>query len=244
VPGAGSYDEGMPQSLEIYDQMDWWNPRHSLLRMAALKFNYFHEKIGRLDGLNVLDVGCGGGLLAEEFAKRGANVTGIDLSEKALQVARGHAAASGLRIRYQRGTAEEIPVGDGQFDAVVCADCLEHVDNLEQVIGQIARVLKTGGAFCYDTFNRNFLSKVLIAWLLDRRLRREYRRLNVSERAYAVHDWHKFIKPEELTVTMARRGLVSREIIGIRPAFYNGGFGLKVGGNPRVAYIGYATKQG
>jgi 2-polyprenyl-6-hydroxyphenyl methylase/3-demethylubiquinone-9 3-methyltransferase len=232
------------QSLEIYNQMDWWNPRHSLLRMAALKFNYFHEKIGRLDGLSVLDVGCSGGILAEEFAKRGANVTGIDLSEKALQVARDHAAAGGLRIRYQRGTAEEIPVADGQFDVVVCADCLEHVDDLEQVIGQIARVLKGGGAFCYDTFNRSFLSKVLIAWLLDRRLRREYRSLNVSERAYAVHDWHKFIKPEELTVIMARHGLVSREIVGIKSGFRNGGFGLKIEGNPNVAYIGHATKQG
>ena len=234
----------MVQSLEIYDQMDWWNPRHSLLRMAALKFNYFHEKIGCLDGLSLLDMGCGGGILAEEFARRGANVTGIDLSDKALQVARDHAAAGGLRIRYQRGTAEEIPVADGQFDVVVCADCLEHVHDLEQVIGQIARVLKGGGAFCYDTFNRRFLSKVLIAWLLDRRLRREYRSLNVSERAYAVHDWHKFIKPEELCVTMTRHGLVSREMVGIRPAFYNGGFGLKVGGNPKVAYVGHARKQG
>jgi 2-polyprenyl-6-hydroxyphenyl methylase/3-demethylubiquinone-9 3-methyltransferase len=234
----------MDQSLEIYNQMDWWNPRHSLLRMAALKFNYFHEKIGRLDGLSVLDVGCGGGIIAEELAKRGANVTGIDLSERALQIARDHAATSGLRIRYQLGKAEELPVADGHFDAVVCADCLEHVDDVGHVIGQISRVLKAGGAFCYDTFNRNLLSKVLIAWLLDRRLRREYRSLNVSEQAYAVHDWHKFIKPQELTLLMARHGLVSREIEGIRPVgFRDGGFELKIGGNPKVAYIGHATKQ-
>src|SRR5664279_2999970 len=125
----------MEQSLAIYSQMDWWNPRHSLLRMAALKFDYFHAKIGRLDGLSVLDVGCGGGILAEELAKRGAHVTGIDLSDRALQTARDHAAASGLHIRYELGKAEALPVGDGQFDVVVCADCLEHVDDLEQVIG-------------------------------------------------------------------------------------------------------------
>jgi 2-polyprenyl-6-hydroxyphenyl methylase/3-demethylubiquinone-9 3-methyltransferase len=234
----------MEQNLEIYDQMDWWNPRHSLLRMAAMKFNYFQEKIGRLDGLSVLDVGCGGGILAEALAKSGANVTGIDPSERALQIARDHAAASGLRIRYERWKAEELPAGDAQFDAVVCADCLEHVDDLEQVIGQIARVLKGGGTFCYDTFNRNLLSRVLIAWLLDRRLRREYRSLNVSEQAYAIHDWHKFIKPRELTRMMSQRGLVSRAIEGIKPVgFRDGGFELKVGGNPLVAYIGYATKQ-
>jgi len=234
----------MEQSLEIYDQMDWWNPRHSLLRMAALKFNYFHSKIGRLDGLSILDVGCGGGILAEEFAKTGANVTGIDPSERALQIARDHAVANGLHIRYERGKAEALPVGDGQWDAVVCADCLEHVDDLAQVIGQIARVLKGGGVFCYDTFNRNLLSRVMIAWLLDRRLRREYRSLNVSEQAYAVHDWHKFIRPRELILMMSRRGLVSRAIEGIKPVgFRDGGFELKVGGSPLVAYIGYATKQ-
>ena len=234
----------MKQSLEIYNQMDWWNPRHSLLRMAALKFNYFQAKLGRLDGLSVLDVGCGGGILAEEFAKRGANVTGIDLSERALQTARDHAATNTLRICYELGKAEDLPVGNGQFDAVVCADCLEHVDDLEQVIGQIARVLKGGGTFCYDTFNRNLLSRVLIAWLLDRRLRREYRNLNVSEQVYAIHDWHKFIKPEELTLTMAQHGLVSRAIEGIKPVgFRDGGFELKIGGNPLIAYIGYATKR-
>jgi len=136
-------------------------------------------------------------------------------------------------------------VGDGQFDAVVCADCLEHVDDLSHVIGQIARVLKAGGAFCYDTFNRNLLSRVLIAWLLDRRLRREYRTLNVSKQAYAVHDWHKFIKPEELTLMMVRHGLIRRELEGIKPVgFRAGSFDLKVGGRPLVAYMGYATKQG
>ena len=66
----------------------------------------------------------------------------------------------------------------------------------------------------------------------------------MSENAYAVHDWHKFIKPQELTLLMARHGLVSREIEGIRPAGFRHGFALKVGGKPKVAYIGYATKQG
>jgi len=233
----------MDQSLEIYNQMDWWNPRHSLLQMAAVKFNYFHEKIGRVEGASILDVGCGGGLVSEEFAKRGARVTGIDLSEKALQAARGHAAAGGLRIRYELGRAEELPVGDGLFDAVVCADCLEHVDDLERVIGQVSRVLRDGGTFCYDTVNRTLLSKVLVAWIVDPILRREYRSLNVSERAYAVHDWNKFIKPEELAELMARHGLANRETKGMQFAgFRKGGFKTKVGGKPRIAYIGYAIK--
>jgi 2-polyprenyl-6-hydroxyphenyl methylase/3-demethylubiquinone-9 3-methyltransferase len=232
------------QSLAIYDQMDWWNPRHSLLQMATVKFDYFHEKIGRLEGTSILDVGCGGGLLAEEFAKRGADVTGVDLSENALETAREHAAAGGLRIRYEIGTAEDLPVGDRLFDAVVCADCLEHVDDLDRVIGQVSKVLKNGGAFCYDTVNRNLLSKLLVVWIVDPLLRQEYRILNVSEKAYAVHDWNKFIKPEELTELMARHGLANRETKGIQFAgFRKGGFKAKVAGSPRIAYVGYAAKE-
>jgi len=137
----------MAQDLELYDQIDWWNPRHSLLRQAPVKFDYFREKIGRLEGLRILDVGCGGGILSEEFAKHGAEVTGIDLSEAALQAARDHAAAGKLRIRHERAQAEELAHDDESFDAVVCADCLEHVADLERVIGEISRVLKRGGVF-------------------------------------------------------------------------------------------------
>jgi len=234
----------MDQSLTIYDSMDWWNPSHSLLRMASVKFGYFQDKIGRLEGARILDVGCGGGLLAEEFAKRGADVTGIDRSEKALQTARDHAAAGGLRIRYEVGRAEDLPVGDGLFDAVVCADCLEHVDDLERVIGQIARVLREGGTFCYDTINRNLLSKIIVRWIVDPILRREYRRLNVSEKAYAVHDWNKFVRPGELAGLMEQQGLVNRETRGLTFAgFRRGGFKTRVGGSPAVAYVGYATKR-
>ncbi len=234
----------MAQSLEIYDQMDWWNPRHSLLQNATFKFEYFHEKIGRLEGAHILDLGCGGGILAEEFAKRGAHVAGIDLSVTALRTARDHATAGGLQIRYEVGKAEDLPLDGGLFDAVVCADCLEHVDDLERVVGEVGRVLKDGGVFCFDTFNRNFLSKVLIAWLLERRLRREYRGLNVTERDYAVHDWKRFIKPEELTEMLTRHGLFTGEMKGIQfGGFSKGGFKLKIGGNPKIAYIGYATKR-
>ena len=70
----------MEQCLELYNQVDWWNPKHSLLQIVPVKFHYFNNKIGSLKGLNVLDIGCGGGLVSEEFAKQGAEVTGIDVS--------------------------------------------------------------------------------------------------------------------------------------------------------------------
>ena len=81
----------MQQNLEIYNQLDWWNPKHSLKQMVPIKFNYFSNKIGNLKNLKILDIGCGGGLLSEEFAKKGAEVTGINISEKSLEIAKKHA---------------------------------------------------------------------------------------------------------------------------------------------------------
>ncbi len=235
----------MSQSLEIYDQMDWWNPRHSLLRMAPMKFIYFHEKIGSLEGLKILDIGCGGGLMAEEFARRGAVVTGIDLSEKALVIAGKHARASGLKIRYETGRAEALPCGSGDYDVVIGADCLEHVDDLKKAVGEVSRVLREGGVFCYDTINRNLFSRIIVVGIVDPILRREYKRLNVSTKAYSVHDWKRFIRPAELTALMAQKGLANRETKGIRFAgFHKGGFKSRVGGKPAIAYIGYAIKRG
>lgn len=178
----------MKNNNEVYDQMDWWHPKHSLLKMVPVKFDYFRGAIGNLKGLKILDLGCGGGLLSEEFAKNGAVVTGLDISENSINVASEHAHINNLVIDYKVGSAENIPASDNEFDVVICADCLEHVDNLEHVIYEVSRVLKKEGLFCYDTFNRNFLSKVLAVWFLERILKWQYRSLNVSSKNYAVHE--------------------------------------------------------
>ncbi len=234
-----------PATPDLFGQVDWWNPRHSLLQNVGFKLDWFHQQIGPLPGRRVLDVGCGGGLVAEALARRGAEVTGVDLSEGALAVARDHAAASGLRIRYDAGRAEALPYADGAFDAVICADCLEHVEDLEAVVAEVARVLAPGGTFCFDTFNRTFLSRVLVTWLVERRLRREYRSLGVSTPGAAVHEWRKFVKPAELTAMMTRHGLVPGELAGIRLArLRKDGFELAVGGGTKVGYLGCGRREG
>jgi 2-polyprenyl-6-hydroxyphenyl methylase/3-demethylubiquinone-9 3-methyltransferase len=233
----------MKQSLKFYDELDWWDPRHSLLQMAPCKFDYFQEKIGPLEGLKILDVGCGGGLIAEEFAKRGADVVGIDLSEQSLQKAREHAAANGLRIRYERGKAEELPVGDGLFDAVICADCLEHVDDLDAVIRRVSRALRIGGFFCYDTINRSLLSIIAVAWIGNIVLRREQRRLKVTNTGH-THDWRKFIKPKELAAVLARYGLVNVESCNLLSRIANkDGKTPRIAQGPKILYGGYAVKK-
>ncbi|MCK5283040.1 MAG: 3-demethylubiquinone-9 3-O-methyltransferase [Nanoarchaeota archaeon] len=235
----------MKQSLKIYDEVDWWNPKHSLQQMVPIKFDYFKEKVGNLKGLKILDLGCGGGLLSEEFAKGGAKVTGIDISENSLKIAETHASKNNLIIAYKKGYAENIPVNDNTFDAVICADCLEHVDNLEKVISEISRVLKNNGIFCYDTINRTFLSKFAAYWIANKILRWQNKHLNVSEKNYAVHDWNRFIKPAELYQSMKRYALKNIEIKGIQFAgIKNGSFKAKIGKNTKIAYIGYAQKIG
>ncbi len=146
----------MPVDNELYDQLAWtWWDEHEILNALRIllnpgRFGYFVEvlvdrlKIDPKDN-QVLDVGCGGGLLAEEFARLGCHVTGIDPSEPSLAVARAHALQEGLAIEYREGVGESLPFADACFDLVYCCDVLEHVNNLEAVISEIARVLKKDG---------------------------------------------------------------------------------------------------
>ena len=234
----------MKENLEIYNQVDWWSSKHSLRQMVPIKFGYFSKQIRNLKGLSILDVGCGGGLLSEEFAKSGAEVTGIDISENSLKIARTHAVENDLTINYKSGYAENIPANDNTFDVVICADCIEHVNNLEKVISEVSRVLKDSGIFCYDTINRTFLSKIVADWIANKVLRWQNKHLNVSEKNYVIHDWNKFIKPVELYKLMNKYNLKNTEIKGIQFAgIKKGSFKAKIGEHTKIAYIGYAQKE-
>lgn len=198
----------------------WWDDEvggFSSIRffINPIRFGYFNRVISRShfatnSVASVLDVGCGGGFLAEEFAREGLRVTGIDPAPESINAARLHASESGLDIVYEIGSGESLPFEQGSFDIVACCDVLEHVNSVEQVIGEIARVLTPGGLFFYDTVNRTLKSKlgvikVMQVWPWTAFVPRN------------AHVWNQFIRPSELIALFQQHGLDNRDMRGISP---------------------------
>ena len=208
----------MQVNNEIYQTYghDWWSEDAAIdvvsLRycMNPVRYGYFKRRLQELSlpGKTVLDVGCGGGFLTEEFARDGFDVTGIDPASHSLEAARKHAADNNLEIDYREGKGESLPFPDGSFDIVACCDVLEHVDDPGPVIGEVARTLKPGGAFCYDTVNRTWLSKLALIKVSQDWSFTGWTQPN-------VHVWEKFIKPAELVAMLNRFNFENRELRGI-----------------------------
>jgi 2-polyprenyl-6-hydroxyphenyl methylase/3-demethylubiquinone-9 3-methyltransferase len=227
--------------LTLYDAYakSWWDPKDKFFALRQLnipRFEYFDRFVSQWKGVRVLDVGCGGGFTAELLASRGAIVSGIDQSHLLIEAARIHSKTKGYDIDYRDGVGEKLPFADGSFDAVVCVDVLEHVDSVEQVVSEIARVLKPGGVFLFDTINRTFKSKFVMIWLLENILR---------EIPRGVHDWNKFIKPEELTPVLSSSGFVNAKISGLQikgKDKKSGRFKTSFSPDKSLMYIGVTTK--
>ena len=187
----------------------WWDPNSEfkpLHDINPLRLGWIDSQIS-LAGKRILDVGCGGGLLSEGMAIFGADVTGIDLSEKPLAVARLHLLESGQKVDYRKiaveQLADEMP---GAFDAVTCLEMLEHVPNPSSVIAACARLVKPGGQVFFSTLNRNaksYLFAVIGAEYVMKMLPK------------GTHDYAKFIKPSELARWAKMAGLEPEELIGM-----------------------------
>ncbi|MCK7549477.1 bifunctional 2-polyprenyl-6-hydroxyphenol methylase/3-demethylubiquinol 3-O-methyltransferase UbiG [Marinobacter koreensis] len=189
----------------------WWDPSSEfkpLHDINPLRLNYIDERVS-LAGKKVLDVGCGGGLLSEGMAQRGAHVTGIDMGEAPLSVARLHGLESGISVDYRQITVEELardPEQAGQYDVVTCLEMLEHVPDPASVLKSCAAMLKPGGHLFVSTINRNpksFLFAIVGA---------EYV-LNMLPKG--THEWKKFIRPSEMSDFLRQAGLDVRELTGM-----------------------------
>jgi 2-polyprenyl-6-hydroxyphenyl methylase/3-demethylubiquinone-9 3-methyltransferase len=187
----------------------WWDP-HSEFKplhdINPLRLKWINDRIG-LSGKKVLDVGCGGGILSESMAALGAQVTGIDMGEAPLAVARLHLKESGLKVDYRRVSAEEIArERAAEFDVVTCLEMLEHVPDPSSVVKACMQLVKPGGQVFFSTINRNPKS-----WLFAI-VGAEYI-LNLLPRG--THEYLKFIRPSELDRMCRAAGLTVREITGM-----------------------------
>jgi len=187
----------------------WWDPQgefRPLHEINPLRLEWIDRHAG-LSGKSVLDVGCGGGILAEAMARRGARVTGIDLSEKALRVAQLHLHESGLDVRYESVATDELAArAPASFDVVTCMELLEHVPDPAGMVAACARLARPGAPLFFSTINRNpkaYLFAVVGAEYLLRLLPK------------GTHDYERFIKPSELARWCRDAGLRTDEILGM-----------------------------
>jgi 2-polyprenyl-6-hydroxyphenyl methylase/3-demethylubiquinone-9 3-methyltransferase len=188
----------------------WWDRESEfkpLHEINPLRVRYIENHARGLEGKQVLDVGCGGGILAEALAQKGANVTGIDMAELSLKVARLHLHESGLEVDYQLSTVEDFAADNAaRFDIVTCLELLEHVPDPASVIDAAVRCLKPDGLLFLSTLNRNpksfalgILGAEYILGLLPR----------------GTHEYRKFIKPSEMAAQLRANGLRVRDISGM-----------------------------
>lgn len=187
----------------------WWDPQGELKTLHdinPLRLKYIDEQAS-LKGKKVLDIGCGGGILAESMEKQGAQVTGIDLGEDMLQAARLHQETSKTQVNYLLTSAEEFAVTHAhEFDVVTCLELLEHVPDPSSIINSAAKLVKPGGQVFFSTVNRNIKSYLFAI------VGAEYV-LKILPKN--THDFAKFIRPSELAEWARKTGLTVKDIAGI-----------------------------
>ncbi len=229
---------------EIFSAYNWWDQSCLLLRINNERIDYIESCIDRAFGREslrqeeILEVGCGGGLICEHLARRGAIAEGIDPSSAALEKARAHIQQSNLgqAVHFQQGYAEALPYANGSFSVIISLDTLEHVQDLNATIREIARVLAPGGIFIFDTINRTWISRLVLIWIGERLFQK-------NGLLPGLHDYHHFIKPHELLTILNTHHLDVQEIKGFMPRITKRRLTLGPGWFKGVSYVGYALKK-
>ena len=225
----------------------WWDPDgkfRPLHRLNPVRLRFIRDRFaahfGRdpladrpLDGLRLLDIGCGGGLLCEPMARLGARVVGLDAAARTVEIARHHAAESRLDIDYRAGTAEDLAAAGERFDAILNMEVVEHVADVGLFLTATAELLRPGGCMAAATLNRTAKAYALavigaeyvLGWL-----------------PRGTHDWRKFVRPSELVDGLAAAGVTVEELVGV---VYNPVTGLwTTGRDLAVNYMAFAVKGG
>ncbi|NDC56367.1 MAG: bifunctional 2-polyprenyl-6-hydroxyphenol methylase/3-demethylubiquinol 3-O-methyltransferase UbiG, partial [Alphaproteobacteria bacterium] len=236
----GDHFQGMAATQKLFDDLAprWWDdtgPFAPLHRLNPVRVRYVQQQAACQNGrplqealrhLNILDVGCGGGLLCEPMARLGARVMGIDAAPEAIVTAQKHAAGEGLEIDYRRIDLAALAQQKKQFDVITAMEVIEHVDDAHQFVRQLAAVLRPNGVVIFSTLNRTMKS----LWL--GKIAAEYV-LGLVPRG--THDWKKFVKPSELMAMAEGAGLAPHDISGLIMNPITGDFSV----NPADVSINY-----
>ena len=212
--GQGKFDNIDPRETEHFAQLasGWWDPEgdsRALHLINPVRVGYLRDRIG-LNGISVLDVGCGAGLLSEAMAADGARVSAIDASEQLIRVARLHLHESGLSVDYHYDTAEHwCESHGGEYDLVTCLELIEHVPDPASLVSACARLVRPGGRLVMSTLNRT--AKAWVQAVVGA----EYL-LGLIPRG--THDYRKFIRPSELEAWGRNSGL---QLLDLRGLLYN-----------------------
>lgn len=236
-----------PEDVARFSAMadEWWDPdgkfaplhRFNPVRLAWLR-GKFCERFGRdpqamrpFEGLRLLDVGCGGGLISEPFARMGADVTGIDASERNVGTARAHAERTGVPVRYLATTAEDLRASGETFDAVLSLEVVEHVADVELFLASCCGMVRDGGAMALATLNRTpkaFLMGIVGAEYVLRWLPR------------GTHRWSQFVRPSELARALRANGIEVADMTGLSYDVLTGDWRLAP--DVSVNYMMFGTK--
>ncbi|WP_026972675.1 bifunctional 2-polyprenyl-6-hydroxyphenol methylase/3-demethylubiquinol 3-O-methyltransferase UbiG [Aliagarivorans marinus] len=189
----------------------WWDENgefRTLHQINPLRLDYIEAASDGLFGKRVADIGCGGGVLAESMAKRGAKVLGIDMGQEQIEVAKLHALETGTKLEYQQSTAEAIAeLHAGEFDVVTCMEMLEHVPDPFSVVAACAKLVKPGGAVFFSTINRNLKAYAMMIVGAE----------NIAKIVpKGTHSYDKFIRPSELLAWCDQQQLNCQDLSGVR----------------------------
>ncbi|MBS0548459.1 MAG: bifunctional 2-polyprenyl-6-hydroxyphenol methylase/3-demethylubiquinol 3-O-methyltransferase UbiG [Proteobacteria bacterium] len=211
-----------PAEIERFSRIaeEWWDPAGKfapLHRLNPVRIGFVRDRAAAhwqrdalsgqpLVGLDLLDIGCGGGLLCEPMARLGARVTGIDAAERNIATAAAHAAGQGLAIDYRATTAEALAAGDRQYDVVLALEIVEHVADVDLFLATCGSLVKPGGLLFLSTLNRTAKAWALAIAGAEYVLRWVPR---------GTHDWKKFLKPSEVVRGLRGGGIHAEEIVGI-----------------------------
>lgn len=235
-----------PSEVEKFDKLSHaWHDTDGEFKMLhkinPLRLEFIENKIREhfntlnndsLKGLDILDVGCGGGLISMPLSQKGANVTAIDASSRNIESAKNQATKQNVKIDYRNTTIEELCRDLKKYDVVICLEVIEHVANIEDFVANLASIIKPGGMLIISTINRNVKSYLLAI------LMAEYILNWVPKH---THDHTKFLKPSELNSFLSKNNMILKELKGLNYDLFSKKWRLT--GNIDINYLAYFSKS-